>query len=979
MTRRKRNNLIILGLCAVVVCMGIVYAAFSTQLRINGTSSITSNFRVLITNIETGDIVGSASNKEEPTYTDDSATFSASLEKPGDSISYNITVSNEGTIDAVIDSIKINAPKQDAIIFSIEGINSKEDLLKDESKTFSVVVKYNENITTQPDTTDINFTVDLEYLQKGNSTSFSEADSDETEIGFRISNLEVNPDETSLDINIEADTAIKYYYSLDNDKWYETNENNYTLYNLKPYTDYTVYVKAENAEGEVVYGSMITKTDDTTKPVVKLSVGDNVKGNNDWYKGLTINADITDNDQIKESLYCTTTESTCTPNKELEIIDNKASVQFESNAKAQKVCIEATDRKGNKTTECSEAYKVDGETPKISNMTLTPDDDTMTIQLQATDAGSGVTKYYYSKDSGETYIDSTNSNYTFTSLEEKDYLVSAYVEDEAGNKSEIQAKTTTIRYAAFCEHNDINDLGDCVIATEAGKETDIALAKQTIEAKGTPNFNTISPSIVYEELHSGTTSTTSHTYYDNIGTGYTFNQSTGMYTLTGYSYKDPSTVDYSTGNYYTCLGRATSCSTLYKVTGVTTSTNSSSGTITYTLTKYNYTQTPQSYDTSGVGLYSANDNGNTTYYYRGSVGGNYVKFAGKYWRIIRVNGDGSVRMIYDGTSAHANGEASSNRQVTTKAFNSYINDNAYVGYMYGDVNNFVETDSGSITFNYTGLSSSAKYYFGTDYTFDKSTRSYKLSGDLHSGTLSTNEVGYYTCFSTSSTASCQRLFYTTKYNTSTSMTVKTKGYGSRSLEGAHSNVTDSTMKTYLDSWYENNLSEANINDKISKDATFCNNRTKSTHNSGTINNLGYGINPTYYGYERFWSWGGAAKGPTLECNTEDSFSVTSKEGNGNLEYPVGLITADEVNMAGGKPSNMNSLYYLYSGTTFWTMTPSYFGDAATAVVLLINSTGSISNVNYVWSNYAVRPVINLDTNNITFTGSGTMQDPYVVQ
>ena len=95
MTRRKRNNLIILGLCAVVVLMGIAYAAFSTSLKINGTSSITSNFRVLITNIETGDIVGSASNKEEPTYTDDSATFSASLEKPGDSISYNITVSNE--------------------------------------------------------------------------------------------------------------------------------------------------------------------------------------------------------------------------------------------------------------------------------------------------------------------------------------------------------------------------------------------------------------------------------------------------------------------------------------------------------------------------------------------------------------------------------------------------------------------------------------------------------------------------------------------------------------------------------------------------------------------------------------------------------------------------------------------------------------------------------------------------------------------
>ena len=73
----------------------------------------------------------------------------------------------------------------------------------------------------------------------------------------------------------------------------------------------------------------------------------------------------------------------------------------------------------------------------------------------------------------------------------------------------------------------------------------------------------------------------------------------------------------------------------------------------------------------------------TSYYYRGNVTNNYVKFADKYWRIIRINGDGTVRVIYDGTSAHENGKSSSDRQIGTTAFNSSYNDNAYVGYMYG--------------------------------------------------------------------------------------------------------------------------------------------------------------------------------------------------------------------------------------------------------------------------------------------------------
>ena len=87
--------------------------------------------------------------------------------------------------------------------------------------------------------------------------------------------------------------------------------------------------------------------------------------------------------------------------------------------------------------------------------------------------------------------------------------------------------------------------------------------------------------------------------------------------------------------------------------------------------------------TTDEGIWETQDDYGTTYYFRGAVGNNYVKFAGYYWRIVRINGDGSIRMIYDGTVAHVNGESSEDRQIGTSTYNSNSNDNAYIGYMYG--------------------------------------------------------------------------------------------------------------------------------------------------------------------------------------------------------------------------------------------------------------------------------------------------------
>ena len=86
------------------------------------------------------------------------------------------------------------------------------------------------------------------------------------------------------------------------------------------------------------------------------------------------------------------------------------------------------------------------------------------------------------------------------------------------------------------------------------------------------------------------------------------------------------------------------------------------------------------------GIYETQDDDGTSYYYRGSVENNYVKFAGYYWRIIRINGNGSIRMIYDGTSAHDNGEISEDRRYEKTPFSQSNTDNMHVGYMYASGN-----------------------------------------------------------------------------------------------------------------------------------------------------------------------------------------------------------------------------------------------------------------------------------------------------
>jgi hypothetical protein len=96
------------------------------------------------------------------------------------------------------------------------------------------------------------------------------------------------------------------------------------------------------------------------------------------------------------------------------------------------------------------------------------------------------------------------------------------------------------------------------------------------------------------------------------------------------------------------------------------------------------TPTFSSAATTDEGMFATTDDYGTSYYYRGAVTTNNVLFGGFCWKVIRINGNGTTRMIYNGTPTDgkctATGDAT---QIGTSDFNTNSNDNAYVGYMYG--------------------------------------------------------------------------------------------------------------------------------------------------------------------------------------------------------------------------------------------------------------------------------------------------------
>ena len=337
---------------------------------------------------------------------------------------------------------------------------------------------------------------------------------------------------------------------------------------------------------------------------------------------------------------------------------------------------------------------------------------------------------------------------------------------------------------------------------------------------------------------------------------------------------------------------------------------------------------------SDKGMYKAQDDLGTSYYFRGAVDNNWVKY-GKYtkdtfltidnndntslvescngldnclkiaskgddmyWRIIRVNGDNSIRMIYAGTSAPDN----NTKVVMTESANNS-------GYIRA-------TSAGMSKFNQKR--DSAEY------------------------------VGY-------------------KYT----------------IGEQHGTSQSSGIKTYLDNWYANYTNLNSTGTKIT-DQIYCNDRTASTSevaysttNYTTLTSWNSTGTTYYYG-----AYGRIVKdnNPMLTCVVDsDRFTVNkiNSKGNGTLTYPVGLITADEVAMAGGKfgSSNENSSYYLYTNQYYWAGS-SIICNGSSSIDLVVGDDGSLGS-GRIAVNRGVRGVVSLSSD-AKLLGNGTYNDVYTV-
>ena len=163
----RQRNYVILGLCSILLVMAAGYAAFRSQLTINGTSNITSDWKVLITDIQSKTLSGTATDLEKPTHTETTATFKTNLVSPGDSMQYIVTVENRGNIDAVLKTLSKTDSSNDAIIFEITGIEQGDTLKAHNSTTFNVTVTYNRDVTNQPANLTSDLTITLDYVQAG--------------------------------------------------------------------------------------------------------------------------------------------------------------------------------------------------------------------------------------------------------------------------------------------------------------------------------------------------------------------------------------------------------------------------------------------------------------------------------------------------------------------------------------------------------------------------------------------------------------------------------------------------------------------------------------------------------------------------------------------------------------------------------------------------------------------------------------------
>lgn len=162
---KERRNIIIILILVILLLMSVAYSAFATQLTLNSSSQIIGEWDVRITNIEIK-YVSENCDPGVPQFTNTSMKFNAKLVKPGDYISYEVTVKNEGTIDAILNNIIFYEEYEGSTALNYITTEVSPILKKGEEIKFSVIVEYLKETTEIPSIKQKGITGIIEYVQE---------------------------------------------------------------------------------------------------------------------------------------------------------------------------------------------------------------------------------------------------------------------------------------------------------------------------------------------------------------------------------------------------------------------------------------------------------------------------------------------------------------------------------------------------------------------------------------------------------------------------------------------------------------------------------------------------------------------------------------------------------------------------------------------------------------------------------------------
>ena len=200
-----------------------------------------------------------------------------------------------------------------------------------------------------------------------------------------------------------------------------------------------------------------------------------------------------------------------------------------------------------------------------------------------------------------------------------------------------------------------------------------------------------------------------------------------------------------------------------------------------------------------------------------------------------------------------------------------------------------------------------------------------------------------------------------------------------SLDTIRNNTTDSTIKTTIDTWYKNSLK--NYTKYLSTSAVYCNDRSLGT---GQTYSASSNFNFASY-YRMDYDTKGAKANPSYNCtDIRDAFSVDNTSA--KLDYPVSLMTADEIAFAGGVAfKTMNNPYAWFinnsAGTQvssyWWSLSPSYLYGSGSRVWLWFPIDVYLYRERVDGAG-AVRPAISLKSCTLYNTGDGSATNPYTI-